>query len=145
MKRSLTGCAVAMLVAVVLASATPSTAAIGLTTDAIYLPATTSDSVGAVYQYVDARHGADAKGYLPVVHSYSATNSDGYNVFVGEDAGNFGGIGGIQTSSECLQVGGDDRNPDSWKECYRGSYNVGIGREALHRVTVGYGNVGIGE
>jgi hypothetical protein len=64
------------------------------------------------------------KGANRFMHDYKAPSADGFNIFLGEDAGNFS-----------MAPGGS-----SWYA----SYNVGIGYNALNALTIGYSNMAIG-
>jgi hypothetical protein len=76
------------------------------------LAATTSSTTGVIY-----------KGANRFLHNYKPAANDGYNVFLGENAGNFT-MGGATS--------------------YNGSYNFGIGTDALQALTTGSYNVAIG-
>ncbi len=84
-------------------------------TDELFLADTVGAEIGVIY-----------KGGTKWAHNYYAAGSDGYNIFVGKNAGNFtlgpGGGGG-----------------------WLGSYNTGIGTDALKSLTTGYGNVAVGD
>ncbi len=60
----------------------------------------------------------------PFLHDYAGLGTDGQNTFVGQQAGNF-------------TMGGAD--------AFDGSYNVGVGYQALASETTGYGNTGTGD
>lgn len=62
-----------------------------------------------------------------IFHTFAGLSTDGFNTFVGEDAGNF------------------TMGTDEPAFPFRGSYNTGIGRAALQANTVGFDNVAVGE
>jgi hypothetical protein len=79
----------------------------------INLPLTTgADKSGIIY-----------KNGISFVNDYTPTGNDGYNLFIGQNAGNLNMDGA--TSSQA-------------------SYNTGIGRDTLKSITTGSGNVGVG-
>ena len=77
-----------------------------------FLLTDTTPSAGIIY-----------KGSDRFIHSYSHANNDGYNVFVGQNAGNFTMYSAISSQS---------------------SYNTGLGANVLDSLTTGFNNVGIG-
>lgn len=79
-----------------------------------YLPITSSSTTGVV-----------SKGGDRFIHDFKHATADGFNVFIGKNAGNF------------------TMNPDGGAS-YFASSNVGIGADSLNVLTTGYSNVGIG-
>ena len=78
----------------------------------ITLPVTTNPSLGAIF-----------KGTAKFIHDFKPIGADGYNTFMGSNAGNF-------TMS---YVSGSDA-----------SYNTAIGHESLSLLTTGYDNTASG-
>ncbi|MFA5715349.1 MAG: hypothetical protein WC998_06400, partial [Candidatus Paceibacterota bacterium] len=76
------------------------------------LPATTSSTTGVIY-----------KGTDRFMHNYKPAANDGYNTFLGVNAGNF-----TMTSATAIQA----------------SYNLGLGDYALYDLTTGFQNVAFG-
>jgi trimeric autotransporter adhesin len=81
-------------------------------TQSFRFPQTTSSSIGVIY-----------KGANRFMHDYKPATNDGFNTFLGQNAGNFT-MGGAST--------------------WFGSYNVGIGNTALQALTTGDGNTAVG-
>jgi hypothetical protein len=80
-------------------------------TGSIRVPATTSSTTGVIY-----------KGTTPFLHNFAPASAVGYNVFLGENAGNF-------------TMSGTGSNS---------SYNIGIGYQALSGLTTGHDNAAMG-
>lgn len=74
---------------------------------------------------VNSNGGVIYKGTNQFIHDFKPATGDGYNVFVGNRAGNF-------TMSP------------SGGNTYEGSQNVGIGDDTVQSITTGYRNVGVG-
>ena len=100
-------------------------------TEKLTLVATTSPVIGVIYQGVNR-----------FIHSYSSTGSDGGNVFIGLNSGNFTlAHTGVTTYLASNNVGVGSSTLGSLTSGYR---NLGIGGEALFSLTSGYQNVAIG-
>ncbi len=82
-------------------------------TGSIELPLTTDSSSGVIY-----------KGTQPFIHNFKPATNDGYNTFVGVEAGN-------------LAMG---HPTNSWYS----SYNTAMGNYALHSNSDGYDNTAVG-
>lgn len=78
----------------------------------LFLPNTLSSSLGIIY-----------KGSDRFIHDYKLPGSDGFNLFIGVNAGNFT-LGGTHNSE--------------------GSYNTGVGQLTLSAITTGFNNSAFG-
>ncbi len=83
-------------------------------TQSLCIPVTISPSTGVIY-----------KGAIRFIHDFKGTNADGYNVFVGPEAGNF-------------TMAGAPGNT------FQASYNTIVGALALQNNTSGYNNSVLG-
>jgi hypothetical protein len=82
-------------------------------TKSMELLETTASDIGVIY-----------KGANRFLHTYHATGAQGYNIFLGNNAGNFS-----------MAISGSD---------FHASYNIAIGENVLSALTTGYSNCGLG-
>jgi hypothetical protein len=99
-------------------------------TGSIELPVTTSSTVGVVY------YGEDRW-----LHSFQVTDTNGQNVFVGRQAGNFSMVYNNSNEDASGNTGVGDRSLDALTY---GRNNTGIGRLTLSGVTTGSLNLAAG-
>jgi hypothetical protein len=89
------------------------------------IPAQALDVTGSIAlpTTVDTTSGVIYKGATSFIHNFALPGTDGFNTFVGMDAGNFTMTGSVGT---------------------QGSNNTGIGKFALNTNTTGYQNTAVG-
>jgi hypothetical protein len=92
------------------------------------LPATTGSSVGVIY-----------KGAISFIHDFQVAGTNGFNMFVGVNSGNFTMSGTVVQASYNTAVG-----PYSLTSLTTGSFNSAFGEEALTTNTTGQGNAAFG-
>lgn len=95
------------------------------------LPHTTNSSGGVLYK--------DTTRFL---HDYSTNTADGFNIFLGKNAGNFtmAPTGGLSyMASQNIGIGDDTLQSVTW-----GYRNIAIGWGNLKSNTIGYHNVAVG-
>ena len=112
----------------------------------VSLPHSSGSTIGVIY-----------KGSLPFLHDYNCAGHDGYNVFLGINAGNFTMSGGLVNDgsyntaigyncSHGLSAG--TRNTavgaNSMVSCSSGSDNIAIGYFAMNGTTIGSNNTALG-
>jgi len=94
-------------------------------TGAIQLPNTTDSTTGVIY-----------KGNQPFIHNYKPPTNDGFNTFVGINAGNFTMYSGISYEASYNTGVGDNALYSNTS----GSFNTANGMQALYSNTTGSGN-----
>ena len=100
-----------------------------LTTGGITLPTTISSTTGIIY-----------KGANRFIHNFALVGTDGYNTFIGINAGNFTMTGSTGNKGSYNTAIGQD----AFKVNTTGNYNVANGAYALYSNTTGFHNTGVG-
>ncbi|MCL4279093.1 MAG: hypothetical protein KJZ60_05315, partial [Ignavibacteriaceae bacterium] len=84
-------------------------------------------------------YGVITKGGIRFIHNYQAFGSDGYNTFIGLNAGNFTMSGTAGESSYNTAVGNE-----ALQNLTTGYWNTTVGTYSLYNNTSGYGNSALG-
>ncbi len=88
----------------------------------------------------DTSRGIFMKSGKSFLHDYKASGTDGYNIFMGESAGNFSLLGENSASSSYnIGIGYKSLN-----KLTNGSYNTSVGINSLMNNTSGYSNSAVG-